>query len=122
MAVPTQANERRSLDLVHDQLADGRAVRVLNVVDSFSRKFVGQSVDTSIDAGRPKLFALMHPLPTSIVLDNGPELTRKAMFFRARIPASNAFSSNLANQRRMLSAKSFNGRIRDGCLNQHRFR
>jgi transposase InsO family protein len=52
MAVPTQVNERWSLDFVHDQLADGRRIRILNIVDDFSRKCVGQLVDTSISGVR----------------------------------------------------------------------
>lgn len=47
MAVPTQVNERCSLDFVHDQLADGRRIRIRNIVDDFSRKCVRQLVDTS---------------------------------------------------------------------------
>jgi putative transposase len=52
MVIPTQVNERWSLDFVHDQLADGRRIRVLNIVDDFSRRCVGQLVDTSISGVR----------------------------------------------------------------------
>ena len=41
MVVPTRVNERWSLDFVHDQLADGRRIRILNIVDDFSRKCGG---------------------------------------------------------------------------------
>lgn len=126
MALPTQVNERWSLDFVHDQLSDGRRIRVLNIVDDFSRKCVGQLVDTSISGARLARYldelSLTRSLPQSIVLDNGPELTSKAMFFWAQKthvklcfiqpgkPTQNAF------------VESFNGRFRDGCLNQHWFR
>ena len=46
MLVPTKPNERRSVDFISDPPADGR--RVLNVIDDFSRKCVGQPIDTSI--------------------------------------------------------------------------
>lgn len=52
MAVPTQPNERWSLDFVSDQLASGRRFRVLNIVDNYSRCCVGQLVDTSISGQR----------------------------------------------------------------------
>ena len=52
MAVPTHPNERWSADFVHDQLADGRRIRVLNIVDDFSRVCVGQLVDLSISGAR----------------------------------------------------------------------
>jgi len=124
MAVPTQANERWSLDFVSDQLADGRRIRVLNVVDDYSRECVGQLVDTSISGYRVARFLteLDRPLPKTLVCDNGPEFTCKAMFFwsqeqRVKLhfiqpgkPTQNAF------------VESFNGRFREGCLNQHWFK
>jgi len=124
MVVPTRCNERWSIDFVSDQLSDGRRFRVLNVVDDFSRECVGQLTDTSISGARLARFLseLDRPLPKTIVCDNGPELTCKAMFFWAKDnnvklhfiqpgkPAQNAF------------VESFNGEFRDGCLNQHWFR
>jgi putative transposase len=126
MAVPTQLNERWSLDFVHDQLGDGRRIRILNIVDDFSRTCVGQLVDTSISGARMSRYLdelkLNRGLPGTIVLDNGPEMTSKAMFFWSRSnrvklqfiqpgkPTQNAF------------VESFNGRFRDGCLNQHWFK
>lgn len=50
--VPTAANERWSADFVHDQLANGRRIRILNIVDDFSRVCVAQVVDTSISGHR----------------------------------------------------------------------
>ena len=41
MSVPSQPNERWSADFVHDQLADGRRIRILNIVDDYSRVCVG---------------------------------------------------------------------------------
>ena len=35
-----------------DQLADGRRFRILNLIDAFSRQYVGQIVDTSISGAR----------------------------------------------------------------------
>ncbi len=114
MIVPTEVNQRWSLDFVHDQLADGRRIRILNIVDDFSRKCVGQLVDTSISGVRLVRYldelALSRPRPKTIVMDNGPELTSKAMFFWSQNPTQNAF------------VESFNARFRDGCLNQHWFR
>ena len=126
MTVPTKPNERWSMDFVHDQLGCGRRIRILNVVDDYSRACVGQIVDTSISGARLARFLLTlkeaRGLPERIVLDNGPEMTSKAMFFfsqEANVklefiqpgkPAQNAF------------VESFNARLRDSCLNQHWFR
>jgi len=87
LSVPSRVNERWSIDFIHDQLADGRRIRVLNIVDDVLRESVGQFADTSISGVRLVRYlnelALTRPLPTSIVLNNGPELTSKAMFFWA---------------------------------------
>ena len=45
LSVPMQPNERWSMDFVHDQLADGRRFRILNIVDDYSRVCVGQFVE-----------------------------------------------------------------------------
>lgn len=76
VALPTRPNERRSLELVSDQLADGRHFRVLNIVDNSTRECVGQLVDTSISGARLARFLREQgrPLPRPVVLDNGPEL------------------------------------------------
>lgn len=122
---PSGRNQRWSLDFVSDQLASGRRFRVLNIVDDFSRECPGQIVDFSISGERLARFldelAGRHGLPTQIVLDNGPELTSKAMFlWSQRVgvklsfiqpgkPIQNAF------------VESFNARFRDTCLNQFWF-
>ena len=68
-----------------DQLANGRRFRILNVIDDFSRQFVGQIVDTSISRARLVFYldqlGERRPLPKTLVRDNGTELTSKAMFF-----------------------------------------
>lgn len=124
--VPKRPMQRWSLDFIGDQLADFRRFRVLNIVDDHSRFCPGQIVDVSISGARMVRFldelALLHGLPEQIVLDNGPEGTSRAMFdwsertgVRLRFiepgkPVQNAF------------VESFNGRLRDECLNQHWFR
>jgi putative transposase len=124
--VPERPMQRWSLDFIGDQLADFRRFRVLNIVDDHSRFCPGQIVDVSISGARMVRFldelALLHGLPEEIVLDNGPEGTSRSMFdwsertgVRLRFiepgkPVQNAF------------VESFNGRLRDECLNQHWFR
>ncbi len=85
MVVPRGPNERCSVDFVSDQLANGRRFRVFNVVDDFSRECVMQILDFSISGQRLvrelDQLAQRRKLPERIVMDNGPELTSKAMFF-----------------------------------------
>lgn len=67
-----------------DQLSSGRRFRILNIVDDYRRECPGQLVDLSISGERLARFlndlAKLRPLPESLVMDNGPELTSKAMF------------------------------------------
>ena len=70
---------------MHDQLADGRRFRVLNIVDDYSRVCAGQLIELSISGERMARFlgqlAETRGLPSTLVLDNRPEMTSKAMFF-----------------------------------------
>lgn len=124
MVVPTRANERWSLDFVSDQLANGRRIRVLNVVDDFSRECVGQLVDSSISGYRVARFLteLGRPLPRTLVCDNGPEFTCKAMFFWSREQHVKLHFIQPGKPTQNAFVESFNGRFREGCLNQHWFK
>ncbi len=123
--IPQGPNQRWSLDFVSDALDDGRRFRVLNVVDDLSRECLAWVVDTSSSGTRVvhESEALMarRGEPLMIVSDNGTELVSQAVLrFNAatRIewhyiapgkPIQNAF------------VESFNGRLRDECLNEHVF-
>ena len=124
---PQRVNECWSIDFVHDQLSNGRRFRVLNIIDNFSRECVGQIVAISI-TGRcvadylSELIDKRDAKPASLVCDNGTEFRCKAMFHWSRDqqvaldfiepgkPTQNAF------------VESFNGKFRDGCLDQSLFR
>src|SRR5690242_5304036 len=124
--VPERAMQRWSLDFMTDQLADHRRFRILNIVDDHSRFCPGQLVELSISGARVARYldelAVDFGLPAEIVIDNGPEGTSRAMFdwsertgVRLRFiepgkPVQNAF------------VESFNGKLRDECLNLHWFR
>jgi len=126
MDLPSQVDERWSMDFVSDQLSNGRRFRVLNVIDNFSRELVGQLTALSITGNQVARFLTLmigeRGKPKQIVCDNGPEFTSKALFFWSEDeqvklnfiqpgkPTQNAF------------VESFNGKFRDSCLNQHWFR
>jgi putative transposase len=80
---PTSLGERWSMDFVHDQLADGRAFRVLTMVDNWSRESVlleagfrltGDDVVKALTK-----VATLRPLRRSITVDHGTEFTSKAL-------------------------------------------
>jgi putative transposase len=125
LAPPTQLNQRWSMDFMGDSLATGRTFRILNIVDDYSREAVAIEVDSSLPGLRVvrvlERLAQERPLPTRLVCDNGPEFTGRALdawayargvqlhFIRPGKPIENAF------------AESFNGRLRDECLNENWF-
>ena len=125
LLVPTTVNERWSMDLMSDSLADGRRFRMLNIVDDFSRESLAIEVDTSLPGTRAvrvlERLSEARGFPKTIVMDNGPEFTSKAMllwseerdvrlhFIEPGKPTQNAF------------VESFNGKFRDECLNENWF-
>ncbi len=74
LETPTAANQRWSLDLLHDQLSDSRRLKVLNIVDDFSRDCVGRLIDLSISGARMARYLdeilQARGLPKRIVMDN----------------------------------------------------
>ena len=52
LAVPDRPNETWSMDFMADQLADGRSIRTLNVLDDFNREGLCIEVDFSLPAER----------------------------------------------------------------------
>ena len=125
LVVPGATNERWSVDFVSDQLANGRRFRVFNVVDDFSRECILQVVDFSIGGERLAReldrLAEERPLPCKIVLDNGPELTSKAMFFWARRHRVKLHFIQPGKPMQNAFVESFNGKFREYCLDLHWF-
>ena len=79
LAVPERINVSWSMDFMHDQLADGRSYRLLNVVDDFNREGLAIEVDLSLPTERV-IRALTQIMewrgkPQAIRCDNGPEYT-----------------------------------------------
>lgn len=76
-------NERWSMDFVSDALSSGRRFRVLNIVDDFSKLSSAIEVDTSLPGMRVirtlERAIDLHGKPKTIVMDNGPEFTCRAL-------------------------------------------
>ncbi len=117
----TRPNEKWSMDFVAARLLDGRWFRVLTVVDQFTRECVLLLADSSL-TGHKVALALSQAIaergaPMSITVDNGTGFASKAMevwayqhgvqldFIRPGRPVENSY------------IESFNGRLRDECLN-----
>jgi putative transposase len=125
MTCPLGPNERWSMDFVRDTLADGRVFRAFTLVDDFTRESPAIEVDHSLPAERVAKvldrIARERGLPKIIVCDNGPEFQGQVLDFWAHRngvmlsfiqpgkPVQNAF------------IESFNGKLRDECLNESYF-
>jgi len=123
MVVPDAVNQRWSIDFVSDQLANGRRFRVLNIVDDYSRECVSQIVDFSISGQRlaREFDRLTRQLPKTIVCDNGPEFTSKAMFFWAKRTGVKLHFIQPGKPTQNAFVESFNGKFREYCLNLNWF-
>jgi putative transposase len=116
----TAANQEWALDFVHDAVACGRAIRVLSVVDAYTRECLALEVDTSFASRRVtrvlEAIVAERGQPQAIRCDNGPELTSRhflAWCIERQIelvhiqpgkPTQNAY------------VESFHGRLREECL------
>ena len=125
LPVAKKVNQRWSMDFVSDSLYNGRRFKALTVIDQYTRELLAVEVARSITGHSVSevldwLCELRDP-PESITVDNGPEFTSAAVdswahskgivldFIRPGKPIDNAY------------IESFNGRLRDECLNEHFF-
>ncbi len=119
------ANDTWAMDFVHDQLATGRKIRVLTIVDTFSR--YAPALDARFSYRGEDVVATLEQVcrqvgyPKTIRVDQGSEFVSRDLdlwayqhaveldFSRPGKPTDNAF------------IEAFNGRFRAECLNAHWF-
>ena len=122
---PSRPNEAWSLDFIHDQLSSGQKFRALTVVDVFSRE--GLAIEVGQRLKGEHVVEVLNRLvrrrgaPRYLFADNGAEFTGHLVdlwayhhgvridFSRPGKPTDNAF------------IETFNGSLRDECLNVHWF-
>jgi putative transposase len=125
MAIPQEPNHRWSLDFVSDALACGRRFRMLNVIDDYSRECLACIVDTSLSGRRVvrelNAIAERRGLPCMVVSDNGTELTSHAVLAWCRDTGVEWHYIAPGKPQQNGFVESFNGRLRDECLNEHLF-
>ena len=122
MAAASAPNQCWSMDFMSDKFADGRSFRILTVVDQSTRECVCLEADRAMTGMKvaqalERAKAERGGLPSSITVDNGSEFSSRALeawvmshdvqlcFIRPGRPVENGF------------IESFNGRLRDECLN-----
>lgn len=117
--VLSKANQRWSLDFVSDALADGRRLRILTIVDDFTRERLKMVVDTSINGMR--VARELSDLIDVILSDNGTEFTSNAIL---KWSHENQISWQYIQPGKPMQngyIESFNGKLRDECLNENWF-
>lgn len=121
----TAINEVWSLDFMSDRLMDGRKIRVLNIIDEFSRESLKMVIDTSLSGMRVvrELEDLIknRGKPEQIISDNGTEFTSAAILKWSENTSVGWHYIEPGKPMQNGSVESFNGKVRDEFLNQHLF-
>jgi len=124
LEAPRGPNQVWAMDFMSDQLADGRRLRALPIIDVYTRECLAIEVDTSLTGER--VARTLNRLqgrgwPQKIVVDNGPEFRGRVLdrwayqtgvklhFIEPGKPMQNGF------------VEGFNSTFRDQCLNEHWF-
>jgi len=114
------ANQEWALDFAHDAVACGRAIRVLSVVDAYTRECLALEVDTSFASRRVtrvlEMIVAERGVPQAIRCDNGPELTSRhflAWSIERQIELLHIQPGKPTQNARI---ESFHGRLREECL------
>jgi len=114
-------NQAWAIDFVSDMAASGQRLRIFSVVDSFTRECLALEVDTSLPSRRIsrvlEAVVLQRGRPVAIRCDNGPEMTSRhflAWCIERRIDMVHIQPGKPTQNAHV---ESFNGRLRDECLN-----
>jgi putative transposase len=123
--VPKRPNQAWAMDFVSDQLTNGERFRALTIVDVFTRESLAIEVGRSLRADHVidvcNRIAAVRGAPVRVFADNGSEFSGRLLdlwayhhkvridFSRPGKPTDNCF------------IETFNGSLRDECLNVHWF-
>lgn len=125
LATPNSINQVLSIDFMHDQLTDGRSVRVLNVGDDFNREGLIAAIDFSIPAKRltrelDQLFE-WRGQPQVIRSDNGPEFISDHYRNWAKKRGIVLWYTQPGNPQQNAYIERYNRTMREELLNRHLF-
>ena len=114
------------MDFVSDAAANGQKLRALTIVDVFTRECLAIEVATSISSRRvarvlDNVLASGRPAPESLRVDNGPEFI--AVYLKKWSEQKNIGIRHIEPGKPVQNAhiESFNGKLRDECLNMNWF-
>jgi putative transposase len=122
---PQLANRVGSMDFVFDRTADGRVIKCLTIVDDATHEAVaivperaigGHALTRILDR-----LAVERGLPQAVRTDNGKEFCGRMMLTWAHACGVRLFLIEPGKPNQNAYIESFNGRLRDECLNEHWF-
>ncbi|TCP06446.1 integrase-like protein [Crenobacter luteus] len=113
------------MDFVSDALANGRRIKVLTIVDDFSKECIALVADYGISGHYVvrmlEQAARFRGYPAAIRTDQGPEFTGNALDQWASRKGIQLKLTQPGKPTQNAYIESFNGRLRDECLNEHWF-
>ncbi|MBS4730541.1 IS3 family transposase [Mycobacterium sp. SM1] len=122
---PIRPNVIWAMDFQFDTTADGRTLKMLNVIDEFTREALAIEVDRAIDADGVvdvlDRLALQRGAPCYVRFDNGPEFIAHAVNDWCRFNGTGSLFIDPGSPWQNAWIESFNGRLRDELLNSWRF-
>jgi putative transposase len=122
---PLYPNHVWSYDFMEDSCMNGRKLRILNIVDEFSRECIETYVDYSIPAKKVmevlEFLFIVHGRPEFIRSDNGPEFVATALQQWLKEQGTSTAYIEPGKPWQNGITESYNSRLRDECLNLELF-
>jgi putative transposase len=113
------------MDFMSDATERRGRLKVLTVVDDYTRECLAIEVDTSLPGFRVvgvlERLGKIRGLPEQILMDNGPEFTSRVLDVWAHRQGVKLMYIEPGKPMQNPYVESFNGKLRDECLNQHWF-
>ncbi len=122
---PQAANQVWSMDFVFDRTGEGRVIKCLTIVDDATHEAVAIVPERAIGGHMLTRIldhlAMQRGFPRAIRTDNGKEFCGRAMLTWAHQRGVKLFLIEPGKPNQNAYIESFNGRLRDECLNEHWF-
>ncbi len=124
--VPTETNQVWAYDFIHDRCANGQKLKLLTVVDEWTRECLAIEVQGRLTANGVinvlRTLIEQHGAPRFLRSDNGPEFIAQAI--KAWLAQSGVQTAYIDPGKPWQNGtnESFNGKLRDECLNLEWFR
>ena len=121
----TRPDEVWSYDFIHDRLENGAGLKMLTVLDEYTRECLGILVERSITAagvvGFLELLMLERGSPAHVRSDNGPEFVAEALKSALATAGIKTAYIEPGSPWENGHVESFHGKLRGGCLNREVF-